>query len=126
MSFEADLKAHLQSDSTISGLVNARIFPKKVPEEVTMPVITYTNNDGEPQNCLDGFTSGVVRYDMQIDCWATTFTRVIALGLAVRNRLNTVAATFSSIITQYPALDDYEEDTKRYRRSIGVICWFKE
>ena len=126
MTFEADFKSHLQSDGTISGTVNDRIYPSVMPQSSTLPAITYSFVSGNPQTSIDGFTSGVSRYGIQIDCWASSYSSVIALALAVRNRLKTNAATFSIVITEYPLFDDYEPDTKLYRRSIGCACWFKE
>jgi hypothetical protein len=126
MSFEADLKAHLQADATISGLVADRIHPLILPQGSPTVAITYTLIFGELQNSLDGFTSGLSRISVQLDCWSQSFGTALTLALAVRDRMNIPAATFSTVITEYPTLDDYELDTKRYRRSIGCACWFTE
>ena len=125
MSFETEFRNHLVADSSITALVNSRVFPITLPEQVTLPAIVYTPISGAPENSLLGFDSQLIRYDLQIDCWANRYTGVIALGLAIRNRLQTDAATFRSIVDQYPLLDDYEEDTKIYRRAIGIVCWFR-
>lgn len=122
MSFEADLKAHLQGDAPIVALVADRIWPKVVKEGEAMPCITYTHVLGQPENSIAGFTSGVTRYAMQIDCWALGYDEVVALALAVRTRLNTVAASFKTAIHEFPAIDDYEPETRRYRRTIGCAC----
>lgn len=126
MSFEPDLKAHLQAASAVSDIVGDRIFPNIVRQGSAMPCITYTLFLGELQDCLDGFTSGVTRYLVQLDCWALTYREVIALGIAVRDRMNVVASTFSTRITNYPSFDDFESDTQRYRRTVEVSCMFKE
>jgi uncharacterized protein DUF3168 len=126
MSFEADLKAHLQGDATVSATVADRIFPSIVPEGEAMPSITYTHIIGQPENSLDGFTSGLTRYAMQIDCWALTYPAVLALALAVRDRLGTNASTISFVVNEFPLIDDFEPDTKRFRRALGCACWFKE
>ena len=123
MTFEADLKSHLQSDATVSGLLNDRIHPMVVPEGSAMPCATYTPVFGTPQVSLSGFTSGKVRYLVQIDVWGATYQSVGQVALAIRDRLNVAAATFTSIVTAYPQFDDYEPATKRYRRSIEVACW---
>lgn len=126
MSFETDLKAHLQNDAVISAIVAERIFPVVVPQNTPVPAITYTHVFGQPENSLDGFTSGLTRYAMQIDIWCATNLKAIELALAVRDRLNVAAATFRTVITDLPALEEYEAETKRYRKSIGVACWFSE
>lgn len=126
MSFEAELKAHLQTDGAISGIVEERIHPIILPQQSPMPAITYTLVFGEPQNSIDGFTSGLRRISVQIDCWSRTFDRTKDLAAAVVERLNTPASAFRSVITEYPMLDDYETEAKIYRRSIGASCWFTE
>lgn len=126
MAFEAEFKAHLSGASSVTDLINSKIFPLLLPEEVALPAVVYTIVNGDPQNSLQGFDSGLVRYDVQVDCWATKYARVIELALAVRDRLNVDASTFRTVIDQYPLLDDYEEETKRFRRCIGVSCWHRE
>lgn len=125
MSFEADFKTHLQV-AALAAFVADRITPEIVPEGSLMPAMTYSLIAGQPQNCLDGFTSGLSRYSVQVDCWATTKTAVNALALVARDRLNVAAATFRTVINDFPLLDDYEPETKRFRRSIGCACWFSE
>ena|SRR3990167_1473205 len=125
MTFEADLKSHLQV-AAVAAFVADRIYPEIVPQGAGMPAITYSLQSGELQNSLDGFTSGLSRFPIQIDCWAATKTAVNALALVVRDRMNTNPSTFKIIITNYPLFDDYEPDTKRYRRSMGCSCWFSE
>lgn len=127
MTFEADFKAYLQADPAIVAIVADRIHPVIVPEGSSLPVVTYQHVFGAPQVSLSGFTSGLTRYLVQVDCWALTFEAVAALALAVRDRIAADgASTFGMNITEYPLADDYEPDTKRYRRAISVACWFRE
>lgn len=126
MSFEADLKQHLQADDVISALVADRIFPMIIPKGKAVPAITYTLVFGEPQNSLDGFTSNLRRITVQIDCWSQAHRTMLQLADAVVDRLNVVAANFRTVITEYPTLEDYEDETERYRRCIGASCWYTE
>ena len=127
MTFETDLKAHLQADATIVALVADRIFPQIVPEGEAMPALTYTLAFGAPQNSLDGFTSDTTRYVVQLDCWGLTHEARMNLAIAVRNRLGTTASTIKQIVvTEFPIFDDYEPDTKRFRRAIQIAAWHTE
>lgn len=126
MSFESDLKSHLQNDATITGLVGSRIRPMVMPENGELPAISYHIVIGQPQNSLNGFDSGLINYQVQIDCWTTLHSQMLALGNAVKERLKTNAANFTVVINEYPGFDDYEEETKRYRRSLTVSCWYRE
>lgn len=122
MSFETDLKSHLQSGSAVSAIVDDRIYPVVVKEGSQMPAAVYSFPFGQTENSLDGFTSGVVRYRVQIDCWALTYRQVVLLALAIRDRMNVSAASFKSLIISYPSFDDYEPETKRYRRTMEFSC----
>jgi hypothetical protein len=126
VSFESELKSHLQSDSTIYNLVSSRIHPIVMPQNGTLPAITYHIVIGQPENSLDGFDSGLINYQLQIDCWATLHSQMLSLGNAVKERLKTNAANIKFVINDYPGFDDYESDTKRYRRSLTVSCWHRE
>lgn len=110
----------------MTAYVGQRIRPGVLNDADIMPAITYSLITGAPQTSLDGFTSGLTRYAVQIDCWASTFNAVVALALAVRDRMNVAADGFRTVITDFPLLDDYEDDTKRFRRSIACACWYTE
>jgi hypothetical protein len=126
MSFESELRTHLLADTAIGDLVGERVRPDILPESSALPAITYFHIAGEPQTSIDGFTSNLTRYLIQIDCWALLYSQVVALALAVRNRLKTNAATIKFHIAAYPLIDDYEPETKRYRRALEIACWHEE
>lgn len=122
MTFQAELFAHLNV-AAITSYVGRRIFPGVIPEgEVGLPAITFSFVSGQPQNSLGGFTSGMTRYIVQIDCWGATVAAVDSLSIVVRDRMASAASTFRTAVTEFPLLDDYEPQTKRYRRSIACSC----
>lgn len=122
MSFEADLKGHLQA--SLASLVADRIYPMFRAPGSTLPALAYQIISDQPQNCLDGFTSGITKYRVQVDCWSTTHAGLVALKAAVKTRMNTTAATFTSILEF--GQDVYEEETKLYRSILDFSCGFKE
>lgn len=126
MSFESELRAHLLADSSISDLVGERIYPIIAPQRAPTIRITYSIVFGETQNSLDGFTSGLTRYRVQLDCWSQSFDVARRLALAVRNRLKVAATSFQSVIVSFPSIDDYEDEAELYRRSLEVSCWHTE
>lgn len=126
MTFSADLKGHLQADSSISTLVDDRIHPVKIRDLEAMPTVIYSFVFGRPQNSLDGFTSGTSNYIIQLDCWARTRQQAEALAHRVRDRMNVAASSFKSIVTDFPLLDEHEPETDRYRFSLSCSCWHQE
>lgn len=125
MNFEAELKAHYGADAELTALIQSRFQPMINSRGKDLPKVTYHIVSGQPQNSLDGFTSGVMRYDVQLDVWASVHSQMLATAEAVFNRSNEAVAsgTFTIIVQEYPAFDEYETDTERYRRSIAITCW---
>jgi hypothetical protein len=126
MMFEHDLKSHLQAGAGVSALVADRIFPLRLKDGGALPAVTYQVIYGATANSLDGFTSGMVNYQVQLDCWSETYEGALSLAKAVRDRMNTAATAFSAVIRDFPGNDDYEPDTKHYRRILNVSCWHHE
>jgi hypothetical protein len=124
--FAEDFVAHILGDNEIVAVIGTRIFPETIPQKGAIPAITYRIISGQLSNSLDGFTSGLVNYHVQVDCWARTFETARRLALLVRNRANTRHANFGSWITEYPGEDEFEDDTKRYRRMVNLSCWHHE
>jgi hypothetical protein len=125
MTFSADLKGHIQTGS-ISALVNDRIYPARIKDLESMPCIVYTFVFGEPQNSLDGHSSLLTRYIVQIDCWGKTRQSAEALAYLVRDRMNVAASSFRGVVTEFPLIDEYEPETDRYRFSLSCSCWHQE
>jgi hypothetical protein len=124
--FEDDFKAHLQADAALLALVGPKIFPLVIPQGGNVPAITYTVVDGEPRNSLDGWTSNLTNYHVQVDCWAASYETAKVMARLVRNRANLVANNFRSVIIRFPAEIHFEDGTKRYRRMIELSCWHNE
>lgn len=115
---EDDLVAHLLADSAITTLVDDRIRPQAAPIGNAKPYIVYTVISGAPENSMDGYTSGVARYRVQFDCYASTQQAVSRLARALRDRLQTAAASFSAVVDNDPLFQTYEDDTRLYRRAL--------
>ena len=125
MSFEADLKAHLQGASAVSSLVDDRIHPVVLPEAGALPAVVYTEIVNDPVSNLDGIDGSLREIMVQLDCWGKTHTEAIALRTAVRDRMNTAADTFTTDIPPGGG-QSFEPDTKRYRAMLECTCWYRE
>lgn len=125
MSFEADLKTHLGA-AAIVALVGDRVYPVIRPQGSALPAVTYQRIAEDAMMNLDGIDTSLRQVRVQIDCWASTYAAVASLALAMRDRMNAAAATFTSVLLTGGGLDDYEPETRLYRRSMDFHCWFKE
>lgn len=122
MSFDADLRSHLQHAS-VTAYVGERVHPV-VRSSTTLPALTYLRATASPQNSILGFTSGLTIIRLQVDVWATTFDAARLIAIAVRDRMNTAAATFKSWMID--ETDLYEDDTKIYRVLMEFSVHFTE
>lgn len=126
MSFEAAIKAHLQGDSTIAALVADRIYPVIRPERAGVPAITYLAPPPDELAGLGGRAATLRHYRLQVDLWALAHSDVIALDAAVRSRMDAASGNLRAILMAGSGFDDYEPDTKLYRRMFEFSVWFNE
>ena len=123
MTFEADLKSHLQADASIAALVADRIWPIVRAQGSSLPAITYQRVAGTPQSDLDGDDGDLIEVRVQIDCWARGFEDVRTLAELVRVRLQTAASTFRGRLLFDQ--DFYEDDVKVFRVSQDFALWYR-
>ena len=125
MSFFAELVAHLVADAGVTALVAVdHITPIVRPQGQALPGITYQIISGTPANSLDGHTSGMTHIRVQIDAWADDYDEARAIAAAVKSRMNTVAATFRSLLLFDQDL--FEDSTRIYRVLMDFSCWHHE
>jgi hypothetical protein len=127
MSFEADLKAHLQAAATIAGVVADRITPLIRQERAAPPALVYTvistEDNGNLAGSAGGATGGLDRFRVQIDGYAETHAVMIALRLAVRARMTSAASSFRAVLLPGGG-EQYEQDTKLYRFLLEFSVWY--
>lgn len=82
-----DLKAFLETDTTIGALVDDRCYPQVLPQKPTLPAIVYSQASGVRVYDLGG-ADGKARLRVTVHSWATTHAGAHALADAVRARLS--------------------------------------
>lgn len=124
MTFEAALVAHLKGDAAVVALVADRLYPMMRPHSTPTPAVTYQRVSGQRANSLAGFTSGLTQIRVQVDCWGATYEAAGELASAIAARMDTAAASFSSLLVFDQ--DVYEEDVRLFRRVLDFNVWFTE
>lgn len=109
----------LSGSSAVSAVVSARIYPLVLPQDVTLPAITYVRISGGQVNSMGGY-SGLENPRMQIDVWGATYTAAKTLAALVHAAMS-AATTFSALLIS--DMDLYEDDTKIYRVSMDFSVW---
>lgn len=107
------IRALLVADTAVSALVSNRIYPFKLPLDVTLPAITIHKASGGRDTVTN---HGYPRY--QISCWAGSFATVQSMRDAVVACLDRYKGVASGnhikFISYVGDLDAYEETTGIY------------
>jgi len=125
MSFESELRAHL-GHSSITAYVEDRIYPVVRPQSSTLPALVYTPFGVDQVNNLAGRDSSLRFIRVQVDCWSRTFDEALVLAEAVKARMDTAASNFRTVLSPGSGFDDFEDDTRLYRRSMDFHCSFTQ
>lgn len=109
----------LSGDASVSAVVVARIYPLVLPQDVTLPAITYSRISGGQVNSLGGY-SGLEAPRIQVDVWGESYAAARALAALVHTAMDG-ATTFRALLES--DTDFFEDDTKIYRVSSDFIVW---
>ena len=77
------LRTRMISLTAITTLTSTRIYPEVLPQNSTLPAITYRTITGDAESHLLGI-SGLVHSRIQIDCFAATHISARAVHEQVR------------------------------------------
>ena len=123
MSFEADLKSHLQASAALAALVGDRITPAVREEGIAPPAVTYVLIAADPIMNLDGMDGALRNFRVQVDAWARAHSDAMAMADAIRARMDVAATTFTSVVLT-TLIEDYDPDARLYRRGQEFSCWY--
>lgn len=122
---EESIFSHLSTVAAITTYVgassSARIYPVYLPQDPTLPAMSYQRISSQPQASMGGFCN-LDNPRIQIDCWATSYSAVKGMAEAVRDAMMSAAAFNALEISDQ---DLFEPDLEIYRVSIDFSCWFK-
>lgn len=120
------LRTFLLADATLAGLIGTRVYPMILPQNPTLPAVTYQVIDGTSDVTTDGPT-GLANPRIQIDCWGATYGAMVPVFEAVRKRLNGYRGAAGGVTVQGIFLvrqrDLYDYDAKVYRRTADWSIW---
>jgi hypothetical protein len=85
--FLTDFVSYLQNNSSISAIVGSRIYPQRLPQNVTYPAISFNQVSATRAFSLSGAT-GRSRRRITINCWATSEAGADAIATAVRRAIS--------------------------------------
>ncbi len=133
MMLAESLRDYLIADSGLSALVSERVHPVLLPQNSTLPAVTYQLISQDPLHTLDGPVN-LNRPRVQFDVWADTYLEMEAVNDALRNALDGftggIGGSPPSLIVQGAFLvterDLFESEPELFRRSADYFIWVQQ
>lgn len=110
---EQALYARLAAVAGVTALVSTRIYPVKLPQNATLPAVTYQRVSTSRAGAM-GADPGVAWARIQVTSWATSYSGLKSLSEAVRAALQRYSGSSGGVtvldVTLDSELDLYGED----------------
>ena len=116
---ESKIYSLLIADTTIAAKLSQRVYPLIMPQNPTLPAVTYQRIASQPVYSLSGYAN-LDNAKILINSWGTGYEVVKELAADVHSAMDR-AGSFKAILTN--DLDGYDEDVKLYVVSQNYSCW---
>lgn len=107
----------LTNASDVTEIVGTRIFPEVAQQDADLPYIVYNVSNNEPSDTKKA-PSKLDTADVEVNCFATNYSQVIDMGVAVRAALDRVKGTYSGVNVQsvqyVNEIIDFDEPQRAY------------
>lgn len=120
-----DLRTILLADPDVAALIGTRVYPGVLPQNPTMPAVTYTVVSGVSGVTTDG-PDRLANPRVQVDCWGGDYIEMYNTFKAVRNRLLGYSGLNIQGIFLVGRRDLYDNEAQLYRRSGDFQVWHEE
>jgi len=127
MQIEAALYYELTNSTDITDIVSTRIYPLALPQQVSLPAISYFRVTG-PRYHGQGTDPGVARPLIQISCWGESYSDVREIAEEIRKLFQDFAGTMGGAggvevlsVSYEGDADFYEDETKTYHIALDFI-----
>lgn len=130
MSLEADLWTLLTNDAGIAALIDERLYPLLIPQDLDTPALAYQVISAPGIYSHETGDVGLVRARVQITAQAATYDLLHALLYAVRAAVTGYRGTVGSTHFQAIFIDnlrqDWAETFLRPTGRIDLVIWYRE
>jgi hypothetical protein len=117
----------LTNTAGIAAIAGTRVYRIKMPDNPTLPAITYHTITGEHIESRDGF-SNLSNPIIGIDCWARTAKAAQDLAYLLRDTLIGYSGTYSDRtignVLEWSQEDLYDADTDIFHVACSVRAWY--
>jgi len=119
MTINTDIFTSLTNHAGLSALVSSRLYPIKLPQKPTYPLIKYQRVTNEHINSLTG-SSGLNKSRYQFDIYSETHSA--AGDIADQLALAMASGSYQSILLSTADLD-FDDNAEKYRITIDYSVW---
>ena len=119
MTIGQDIYTELSGDSGLTTLISTRIYPNWLPQDATLPAVSYTQIGETIQNSISG-ELGLRNYSIQFDVWADDYSTAQSVVAALNS-----AVQGASLFKPYrqSQQDLYEPNVDTHRVSVDYSIW---
>ena len=129
MNIEECVSHYLEASTGIHDLIADRIYPVKLPQNPTLPAMTYRIISGMEHHDYD-----VAYPRFQFNCWGESYSDAKSLSVATKQafqRLSSpIGGTSGKAVIQGVLLNDidmgYEEDTQLYGIFVDIRLIYRK
>ena len=111
--------------TVLDAALTESVYPQVLPQNPTVPAVTYNLDDDEESTLLDGTTEGLKQTLFTVDCWAATYAAAHTLADAVKTALVGSTGTFGTVTADHlrkeREIDLFEADTRLHRVSLQFL-----
>jgi len=94
---EESLATRLEATAALTALVASRIYPVELPEQATMPAVTYRRIDTPTAHMLSEARSSWEYPRFQVTSWGATYASAKAVNAEVQTALDGFAGTMGGV-----------------------------
>ena len=122
---EADLTSRLLADATVSGLIQARLYPVVLPDTLldpntdTPPSISYRTISDVPNYTIEGQRIGS-KTRVEFNSWASSYANAKAVAAAIQASLEGFNGQLGDVFVNFIEAggvntDGFDQDSRLYR-----------
>lgn len=119
MTIGEDVYSELSGDAGLTALVGTRIYPQWLPQDTTLPAVTFAQVSENPQNTIGGELA-LKNHQYQFDVFASSYSSAQAVAAALNTAVAGASAFEAYRLTQQ---DLYEPQTEVHRVSVDFSIW---
>jgi hypothetical protein len=132
MDLETGMRARLLASPGVTGLVDTRIYPKRLPQGAPLPAIVYERISRMAEN-FHGGPPSLIHPRVQVTSFAGTYDGAKALARATRLALDGYSGPLgasnqipSATILLIEEIDHLEPETQDFMRTQDYEIWGPE